>query len=64
MNCKCVRCNDCKGFGLIEVTRANDLDEEYERCDMCDGTGWVETCDFCLNLKEMEEEENRDLPPK
>ena len=43
VQCDCVHCDDCKGFGKVDG----------ERCYTCDGTGYVEICAYCQYLEEL-----------
>jgi hypothetical protein len=55
-NCTCVMCRECDGTGEVwwgicgnYVGRAHcdDLDT-MEPCEVCDGTGILDECDYCL----------------
>lgn len=54
--CTCVTCCTCKGTTRIFTGHLDyDQDYEYETCDMCDGTGVVELCNYCTYMIEIED---------
>lgn len=53
--CQCVSCGDCGGSGKIWVEQFGI--EEPERCDTCDGSGLTEVCQRCMDIEEIEREE-------
>lgn len=55
--CTCVRCGDCNGQGRLMIeSNLGYPQDEPECCEQCDGTGFVESCDRCDLLAELEQE--------
>jgi hypothetical protein len=45
--CRCEHCPDCMGRGYIQVPTESYPEWDEETCEMCDGSGISETCEFC-----------------
>ena len=55
--CECSHCADCGGRGLVDRETGTYPEFEPEPCDMCSG-GIVEECDRCMELEELEREDD------
>jgi hypothetical protein len=62
--CRCISCPDCGGRGSMwrtldgkyHVNRCNDMGD-LETCDSCWGSGISETCDRCIELEQIDRDE-------
>lgn len=52
--CTCVSCGTCIGTGRQWFQWYGV--EESEPCDDCDGSGVTETCESCMDAREVENE--------
>ena len=52
--CRCVRCSFCNGSGTMRVETNTWPEYDLESCDICCGSGIVETCGRCELLEDMD----------
>lgn len=56
--CSCVMCSICGGTGDIRLSDGlGHYDTETDPCDNC-SHGVVEECDYCLNRREQDEDDD------
>lgn len=64
--CTCVSCSSCRGTGNVWFTfngkylgnhRSDDMDQ-LETCYDCDGSGLSEVCEFCMDARDWDEDQN------
>jgi hypothetical protein len=62
--CECVSCGACGGSGTVWFDfrgrylgnhRCDDLDD-MDTCEECGGSGIVETCAYCQEMEERDEQ--------
>lgn len=58
MSCSCLRCDDCKGTGLIWSVQDDGM-EESDFCEECCGSGTSDKCAECeqadIDAEDMQE---------
>ena len=66
--CTCKPCGFCGGKGYLwldlggNLTNYHPMDDmaEMEECDMCNGEGTMDCCDYCRDQYELEEMEREE----
>ena len=54
MECRCVRCPNCRGLGTVRVDdRSQPSGWDLDTCDECRGSGVTEYCENCEYEEEL-----------
>jgi DnaJ-class molecular chaperone len=52
--CTCTRCKTCRGSGRVRGESWSDEMDQSDPCSNCSGSGILEDCDRCLELRALD----------